>query len=161
PARCPPVRLQHRIGVTEHRPVSGYRNRQGSSEENKVPENHYGFRWNPCGLTDSDEPLRIRVCRGASIPDVAPLAGLRVCYFGRYDQNYPRNAFLTKCLQRAGADVISIRDDRPLVMRTPSLVWRASRERIDLILVAFRAHSDMFSARLLANARRVPIVFDP
>jgi hypothetical protein len=89
------------------------------------------------------------------------LAGLRVCYFGRYDHNYPRNAFLTKCLQRAGADVTSIRDDRALAMRTPSLVRRASRERIDLIVVAFRAHSDMFSARLLARAKRVPIVFDP
>ena len=101
------------------------------------------------------------MCRGASIPDVVPLTGLRVCYFGRYDQHYPRNAFLTKCLQRAGADVVSIRDDRPLAVRAPSLLRRAWRERFDLIVVAFRAHSDMFSARLLAYAKRVPIVFDP
>jgi glycosyltransferase involved in cell wall biosynthesis len=89
------------------------------------------------------------------------LEGLRVCYFGRYDQHYPRNAFLAKCLRRAGADVISIRDDRSLGVRTPSLLRRAWRERIDVVIVAFRAHSDMFSARLLASAKRIPLVFDP
>jgi glycosyltransferase involved in cell wall biosynthesis len=91
----------------------------------------------------------------------APLTGLRICYFGRYDQQYPRNAFLIKCFERAGAEVTSIRDDRGLAMRTPSLVRRALSSPIDLLVVAFRAHSDMLAARAIARFKDVPLMFDP
>jgi glycosyltransferase involved in cell wall biosynthesis len=57
--------------------------------------------------------------------------------------------------------VISIRDDRGLLMRTPSLVARALRTRIDAIVVGFRAHSDMLAARCLATVKGVPLIFDP
>ena len=35
------------------------------------------------------------------------------------------------------------------------------RLRFDLIIVGFRAHSDMFLARVLATLRDVPLIFDP
>ncbi len=89
------------------------------------------------------------------------LTDLRVCYFGRYDPLYSRNAIIAKCLRRAGADVVPIRDDCPLVIRTPLLLGKALGTRFDLMLVGFRAHSDIFLARRLANLRRVPLVFDP
>ena len=86
---------------------------------------------------------------------------MRICYFGRYDPHNLRNTILAKCFARAGADVISIRDDRGLLARTPALLWRALRHRFDLIIVGFRAHSDVFAASLVANLRGVPLVFDP
>jgi glycosyltransferase involved in cell wall biosynthesis len=86
---------------------------------------------------------------------------VRVCYFGRYDPTYSRNVIITKCLERAGAEVVHVRDDRSLPFRTPVLLWRALRARFDVIIVGFRAHSDVFLARLLASGRRVPLIFDP
>jgi glycosyltransferase involved in cell wall biosynthesis len=100
-------------------------------------------------------------CRGDFISDPRPLSGVRVCYFGRFDPQYNRNIILAKCLERSGAHVIRIRDDRGLPARTPSLVTRALRERFDAIVVGFRAHSDMIAARALATLRGVPLVFDP
>ena len=50
---------------------------------------------------------------------------------------------------------------RSLLRRTPAL-WRQARKlRFDVIIVGFRAHSDMFLAGLLAKMRGVPLVFDP
>ena len=89
------------------------------------------------------------------------LTGLRVCYFGRYDDRYSRNALLIKCFQRAGTEVIQIRNDHALLLRTPALFRRASQLHFDLIVVAFRAHSDMPAARALAQLKRVPLLFDP
>ena len=86
---------------------------------------------------------------------------MRICYFGRYDPHNLRNSLIARCLARAGADVISIRDERGLVARTPALLRRALRVRFDVIIVGFRAHSDMFIASLVAKMRRVPLVFDP
>lgn len=89
------------------------------------------------------------------------LTGLRVCRFGSYDSHYSRNVIIDKCLKRAGADIVDVMDHRALAVRTPLLVGRALRERFDLILVGFRAHSDMPSASLLARMRGVPLIFDP
>jgi glycosyltransferase involved in cell wall biosynthesis len=93
--------------------------------------------------------------------DPRPLTGLRVCYFGRYDSHYSRNIITAKCLRRAGADVVSIRDDHSLALRTPTLLRRALATGFDAIVVGFRAHSDMLSARWLATRRGVPLIFDP
>ncbi len=93
--------------------------------------------------------------------EVGRLTGLRVCRFGSYDSNYSRNVIIDKCLKRAGADIVEVRDHRSLAVRTPRLVGRALRERFDVILVGFRAHSDMLSASLLARVRGVPLIFDP
>lgn len=89
------------------------------------------------------------------------LTGLRVCYFGRYDPQYSRNAILAKCLERAGAEIVPVRDDRSLLSRTSSLLRQALKVHFDVMIVGFRAHSDMLSARLLATMRRVPLIFDP
>ena len=89
------------------------------------------------------------------------LTGLRVCRFGSYDSRYSRNVIIDKCLKRAGADIVEVRDHRALAIRTPLLVGRALKERFDVILVGFRAHSDMLAASLLARVRGVPLIFDP
>jgi glycosyltransferase involved in cell wall biosynthesis len=99
--------------------------------------------------------------RGVSISDPRPLTGLRVCYFGRYDPHYSRNIITAKCLRRAGAEVVSIRDDRSLALRTPTLLRRALQTGFDAVIVGFRAHSDMLPARWLAARRGVPLIFDP
>src|SRR5262245_48870950 len=98
---------------------------------------------------------------GPRTAERGPLSGVRICYFGRYDPHSSRNALIAKCLGRAGADIVSIRDDRPLPLRTRALLRRARRERFDAVVVAFRAHSDIFAARRLATERGVPLVFDP
>jgi glycosyltransferase involved in cell wall biosynthesis len=56
---------------------------------------------------------------------------------------------------------VRIRDDRPLLVRTPSLLQRAWGAAFDAVIVGFRAHSDMFAARLVARSRPVPLIFDP
>ena len=89
------------------------------------------------------------------------LTGLRVCRFGSYDSHYSRNVIIAKCLKRAGADIVDVMDHGSLAARTPRLVGKALRERFDVILVGFRAHSDMLSASLLARVRGVPLIFDP
>ena len=99
--------------------------------------------------------------RGDSIGEERPLAGLRVCYFGRFDPHYSRNAVTAKCLERAGADIVQVRNDRGLLARTPGLIGRGLGATFDLLIVGFRAHSDMPAARLLASLKRVPLVFDP
>ena len=45
--------------------------------------------------------------------------------------------------------------------RTPVLLRRALQARFDLLIVAFRAHSDIFLAGLIAKLRGVPLMFDP
>jgi glycosyltransferase involved in cell wall biosynthesis len=112
-------------------------------------------------LTGDEAADENSLCPGASIGDRRELSGLRVCYFGRYDPSYSRNVILTKCLERAGAEIIRIRDDRPLPLRSPVLLGRALRARFDVVIVGFRAHSDILLARLLCRLRHVPLVFDP
>jgi glycosyltransferase involved in cell wall biosynthesis len=120
-----------------------------------------GFIGDPRTLTQSKAADENSLCSGASIGDRRELSGLRVCYFGRYDPYYSRNVILTKCLERAGAEIIRIRDDRPLALRTPALLRRALATTFDVVIVGFRAHSDILLARLLCRLRRVPLVFDP
>lgn len=112
-------------------------------------------------MTDQDAADNNASGRGISISDRRPLSGRRICYFGRYDPHNLRNTLIARCLTRAGADVISIRDDRSLARRTPSLIRRGLASDFDLLIVAFRAHSDMPSASLLARFRHTPLVFDP
>lgn len=89
------------------------------------------------------------------------LRGLRVCRFGSFDAAYARNRVVAACLRRAGAEVVDVHDLRPSIRRTWPLVRRALRERFDLVLVSFRAHTDVFAARLVASIRGVPLLFDP
>jgi glycosyltransferase involved in cell wall biosynthesis len=91
----------------------------------------------------------------------APLSGTRVCYFGRYDPHNLRNAITSKCLARAGAEIVPIWDDRHLLVRTPALIERGRRAAIDVVVVPFHAHSDVFAARLVARYHRAPVIFDP
>ena len=112
-------------------------------------------------MTDRERGDHNPAWRESPIAEHSPLSGVRICYFGRYDPHNLRNRLLARCLEHAGAEVISIRDDRGLVTRTPALARRTLQSRFDLIIVGFRAHSDMLLASLLARMRGLPLVFDP
>jgi glycosyltransferase involved in cell wall biosynthesis len=67
----------------------------------------------------------------------------------------------SKCLARAGAEIVPIWDDRSLLLRTPALIGRGRRAAIDVVVVPFHAHSDVFAARLVARHHNAPLIFDP
>jgi glycosyltransferase involved in cell wall biosynthesis len=92
----------------------------------------------------------------------APLSGTRICYFGRYDPNTLRNTITTKCLARAGAEIVSVHDDASLLRRTRTLIKRGRHAPpLDVVIVPFRAHSDVFTAWWVARQHGAALVFDP
>lgn len=96
------------------------------------------------------------------------LAGVTIAHVGHTDPAYARNRIITKALQRAGARVVTITDQRRFAARTPALLRQLASTHADLVLVGFPGHADVAAARLLlavrgalARRRRTPIVFDP
>lgn len=99
---------------------------------------------------------------------------MRVCYFGTYQREYPRNAQVISCLRRAGVDVRerheSVWDGRRDGWRAGAAdalrlaaaearLLRAPRERFDAIVVGYPGHFDLPAAR--RAARGAPVVFNP
>lgn len=99
---------------------------------------------------------------------------LRVCYFGTYESDYPRNAQVISCLRRAGVTVDEVHVS----------VWERERHRwsagalaatrlavgeaqlftrdapdCDALIVGYPGHFDLPAARRAAKRR--PIVFNP
>jgi len=66
-----------------------------------------------------------------------------------------------RCLERAGARIVQVRDDRSLALRTPSLIGRLTRLKPDVIVVGFRAHADIPAAHLVGRRVGAPVIFDP
>jgi glycosyltransferase involved in cell wall biosynthesis len=108
---------------------------------------------------------------------------LRVCYFGTYDQDYPRNRIMIDGLRANGAEVLVC--NVPLWEDTAEKVEKASgrwlswrffvklirvylrlvREewalpRYDVMLVGYPGQFDVYVARLLTWRRRIPLVFN-
>jgi glycosyltransferase involved in cell wall biosynthesis len=99
---------------------------------------------------------------------------LRVCYFGTYQRDYPRNAQVISCLRRAGVEVrerhesvwdgrrdgwrAGARDALRLAAAEARLL-RAARERFDAVIVGYPGHFDLPAARRAAG--RAPVVFNP
>ena len=86
----------------------------------------------------------------------------RVCFFGAYDREYPRNRILRAGLERSGVEVLEARvPERRAWRRYPELAAAFARH-VDgagvLIVPEFR-HKDMPLGRLLAGRRT--LVFDP
>jgi glycosyltransferase involved in cell wall biosynthesis len=108
---------------------------------------------------------------------------LRVCYFGAYREEYPRNQAMIYGLRRAGVEVIECH--RPLwhsiadrvqvasggwlkprfwlrLLRAYSALLAKYRRvgEYDLLIVGYPGHYDVFLARLLAWLRGKPLVWD-
>jgi glycosyltransferase involved in cell wall biosynthesis len=90
-----------------------------------------------------------------------PLTGVRIVRVGHHDPDYARNRILAKALRRAGAELVDLEDRRTFPRRFPTMAARLARLPFDLLLVGFPGHTDVPIAKLLAFARRRPVVFDP
>lgn len=88
---------------------------------------------------------------------------MRVCFFGIYDSDYPRNRVLIKGLKENGVEVVEARVDpktskgfeRIAALARVALAARA--EPLDFVVVAFPGHAAMLLAKLLFREK---IVFD-
>jgi glycosyltransferase involved in cell wall biosynthesis len=92
--------------------------------------------------------------------DPGPLTGLTVAHFGHFDPSYARNRIVAKALRRAGATVISARDPRPFLHRTPRIARGLVRSRADAVIVGFPGHADVAMARAIGRRLRAPVLFD-
>ncbi|MBI5198182.1 MAG: glycosyltransferase [Nitrospirae bacterium] len=105
----------------------------------------------------------------------------RVCYFGTYDKNRPRNRIMIEGLKKAGVEVLECHEpvwnDLEDKSRVPvgrrwifpfrflrayvCLIFRyLTLGRHDAVMVGYLGHFDMLLARPLARMRRKPVVFD-
>lgn len=89
------------------------------------------------------------------------LAGITVGHFGQLNPDHPRNRVVAKSLRRAGATVVPVTAHGPWHRRTPSLLARGMRGRLDILLVGFPGHADVMAAKAISVVRRVPVIFDP
>jgi glycosyltransferase involved in cell wall biosynthesis len=99
---------------------------------------------------------------------------LRVCYFGTYERDYPRNAQVISCLRRAAVTVdevhVSVWERERhrwnagalaaarLALGEAHLFRRDTRD-CDALIVGYPGHVDLPAARRAAKGR--PIVFNP
>ncbi|MCI0519004.1 MAG: group 1 glycosyl transferase, partial [Chloroflexi bacterium] len=111
------------------------------------------------------------------------LPPLRVCYFGAYREEYPRNQIMIHGLRQAGAEVIECHQplwhgiqDRVqvasggwlkprfwlrLLHAYTALLGKYRRVgRYDVLVVGYPGHYDVFLARLLAWLRGRPLAWD-
>jgi glycosyltransferase involved in cell wall biosynthesis len=99
---------------------------------------------------------------------------MRVLYFGTYERDYPRNAQVISCLQRAGVEVVerhvgvwegrrdSWRAGPATLARLAGAelrLFRAPDTEFDVLLVGYPGHLDLAAARRTARER--PVVFNP
>ncbi len=110
----------------------------------------------------------------ASCTSTRSCASLRVCYFGTYERDYPRNAQVISCLRRSGVEVI---ERHVSVWEGQEHKWRAGvgtavrlalaelrllrrpGPEFDVLLVGYPGHLDLLAARCIAGRR--PLVFNP
>jgi glycosyltransferase involved in cell wall biosynthesis len=99
---------------------------------------------------------------------------VRVCYFGTYERDYPRNAQVVSCLRDAGVEVheehVSVWEDvrqgwavgpgRALRLCAAEARLFARRSQpYDAFIVGYPGHFDLPAARRAARGR--PVVFNP
>ena len=88
---------------------------------------------------------------------------MRVCYFGGYGREHPRNAVNIKGLRKAGVEVVECHTLHPVkALRYPLLMQRylGVANDIDVLMVGGQGHAYVPLARLLATATGKPLVFD-
>ena len=109
---------------------------------------------------------------------------MRVCWFGTYERDYPRNRIAIDGLKRHDVEVLEchvevwgltriklseyfraaslIRLAFRYVLAMARLTWRHARlDDYDVMVVGFNGHLDVFLARLLTWWRGKPLVLDP
>jgi glycosyltransferase involved in cell wall biosynthesis/2-polyprenyl-3-methyl-5-hydroxy-6-metoxy-1,4-benzoquinol methylase len=108
---------------------------------------------------------------------------LRVCYFGTYEREYPRNALLIDGLRKAGVDVIECHEPVWEKQRDKSGAYRGFAALLmlfhlalayvrlivrytrlpthDAVIVGYIGQFDMLLAWLLTRLRAVPLIFNP
>jgi glycosyltransferase involved in cell wall biosynthesis len=108
---------------------------------------------------------------------------LRVCYFGTYDEDYPRNRIMIDGLRANGVEVfvcnIPLWDNTEEKVEKASGAWFSWRflkklvrvylqlfrkelalPKYDVMLVGYPGQFDIYLARLLSWRRRIPLVFN-
>ena len=86
----------------------------------------------------------------------------RVCFFGAWDPEYPRNRILREGLRRAGLEVVEARvAEHRAFRRYPALAAAFGRvvREVDVLLVPEFRHKDVPLASWLKGRR--PLIFDP
>lgn len=84
---------------------------------------------------------------------------MKVCFFGNYNPDYPRNRVLLSGLKKNGVDVVECRTRKRGLGKFYALYKRHKKLRAsyDVMLVAFSGYSVMWFARLITKK---PIIFD-
>lgn len=88
---------------------------------------------------------------------------MRVCYFGGYDRDHPRNRVLITGLQQGGAELIECHTRHPIkLIRALSLVVQYLRaaSHTDVLVVGASGHAYVPLAWVLASLTRKPLLFD-
>ena len=88
---------------------------------------------------------------------------MRICFFGSYSPDYPRNKILLDGLEKNNVKVYHCRSiEGSVVKRYPELLKKywSLRKKIDVIYVGFVGHLDMPLAWVLARLTRKKVVFD-
>jgi len=85
---------------------------------------------------------------------------MKVCYFGSYDKEYPRNRILIKGLRQNNIDVIECQDSSKSLIRYVRLLWKYSRvrENYEAIIIGAADHSTVPFAKILSPKKK--IIFD-
>jgi len=84
---------------------------------------------------------------------------MKVCFFGNYQCDYPRNKVLAEGLKKNGVEIVECRTRYPGFKKFFDLYRQHKRLRgkYDVLLVAFSGFSVMWFARLISQK---PVVFD-
>lgn len=109
---------------------------------------------------------------------------MKVCYWGTYDKEYPRNKTIILGLRKNGVEVIECHE--PIWKSTQEKIAKASsgwldikligrwiivylklifrffkeKERFDFIFIGYSGHFDIFLAKILSKIKKIPLVFD-
>lgn len=82
---------------------------------------------------------------------------MKVCYFGTYDRDYPRNRLLIKGLRKNGVEVIECNDRSPHLLKFLKLSKKHFNLDYDILLAGYLGQYPTLLAKLLT---RRPIVLD-
>lgn len=108
---------------------------------------------------------------------------MKVCYWGTYDRDYPRNRILISGLRKNGVEVVEchaqIWQDTAEKIDAASSRWSniqlltkifsgylniakhfLTLKNIDFMIVGYSGHFDVFVAKILCKINKVPLIFD-
>ena len=87
---------------------------------------------------------------------------MKVCHFGAYNPEHPRNRIIIKGLKKNGVEVFECYDRSSIWLRYPKLLWKYLKTgKYDVIIVGAQGHTSVLLAWLLAKIFRRKLIFDP